>query len=178
MFFEESKRNITFERAAGIIRELPPFVSKTGVFVNAPVEFIHRAIEIAGIDTIQLHGEEPPEFCAQFAPLKVIKAFRVRGAGSLQDCVRYRGQAWLLDSYVSGTQGGTGTAFDWDVAVDAVKLSRLVIVAGGLKPETVADAIRKVHPFAVDVSSGVESAPGKKDHGRIRDFIQSAREAA
>ena len=178
MFFEESKRNITFTRAAEIIRELPPFVAKTGVFVNAPEDFIRRAVESAGIDTIQLHGEESPELCAKFAPLKVIKAFRVRGHDSLQECLLYRDHAWLLDSYVSGSPGGTGVAFDWDVAAEAGKINRMIILAGGLKPETVAAAIRKVRPYAVDVSSGVESEPGKKDHGKIREFIQRVQDAA
>jgi len=178
MFYAESKRNITFECAASIIRMLPPFVAKTGVFVDASEEFIRSAIETTGIDTLQLHGNETPEFCRQLSPKNLIKAFRVRDVESLRDCLPYRDHAWLLDSYVVGAQGGTGVAFNWDVAVEATKLSRMVILAGGLKTETVAAAVRKVRPYAVDVSSGVEVAPGKKDHAKIRRFVEAVAEAS
>ena len=175
MFFENSKRNISFSSAAEIIRELPPFVSKVGVFVNGPEDFIRQAVEVAGIETLQLHGDESPEFCARFAPLKVVKAFRIRDERSLQQCLAYRDFAWLLDSFVDGARGGTGVAFDWDVAIHATQLTRMVVLAGGLNVETVADAVHRVRPYAVDVSSGVESAPGKKDHEKMRQFIAAAR---
>jgi phosphoribosylanthranilate isomerase len=174
MFFEGSKRNVPFAQAAEIIRALPPFVTKVGVFVNAEEEFIRGALE-TGIDTLQLHGDETPEFCARFAPVKVVKAFRMRGDETLRQCLAYPNHAWLLDSYVSGEQGGTGATFDWNLAAEATKLNRRVILAGGLKPFTVAAAVQKVQPYAVDVSSGVESAPGRKDHGKIRAFIVAAK---
>jgi phosphoribosylanthranilate isomerase len=174
MFFENSKRNLSPSTAAEIIRELPPFISKVGVFVNPTKDFVRAAMETSGIDTLQFHGEEPPQFCAQFG-LKVIKAFRIRDRDTLRDCLHYRDYAWLLDSYVAGEQGGTGVAFNWDVAVEATKLSRMIILAGGLKVNTVADAVRQVQPFAVDVSSGVESAPGNKDHAKIREFIAAVK---
>ena len=177
MFFAESKRNLSFESAAVIVRELPPFVSKVGVFVNAREEVIRHALETTGIDTLQFHGDEPPDFCARFN-LKVIKAFRVRDRTSLDQCLAYRSHAWLLDSDVPGQAGGTGVAFDWSVAAQAAQLSRMVILAGGLKVETVAEAVRKVRPYAVDVSSGVESEPGRKDPGKVREFIAAARAAA
>lgn len=177
MFFENSKRNVLPAQAAEIIRELPPFVSKVGVFVNATKEFVRSTVEMSGIDTLQFHGEEPPQFCAQFG-LKTIKAFRIRDRESLHDCSAYRNSAWLLDSYVDGAHGGTGVAFNWDVAAEATRLSRMIILAGGLKVETVGDAVRKVRPYALDVSSGVESMPGKKDHAKIREFIAAARAAA
>jgi len=177
MFFANSKRHVSFRTAAEIIRELPPFVSKVGVFVNAPESVIRQAVAETGIDTLQLHGEEAPEFCARFAPLKVIKAFRIRDHDSLRACLAYRDHAWLLDSFVDGAHGGTGVAFNWDVAGEATKLSRMVILAGGLKPESVADAVQRVRPYGVDVSSGVESAPGQKDHAKIRAFIAAARAA-
>lgn len=177
MFFENSKRNIPLNTAAEIIGELPPFVSKVGVFVNADEDFIRRALGVTGIDTLQFHGEESPEFCARFAPLKVIKAFRIRDESSLQQCTAYREHAWLLDSYVNGAHGGTGVAFNWDLAVKATQLSRMTILAGGLTAETVADALHRVQPYAVDVSSGIESAPGKKDHEKVRRFIKAVRGA-
>lgn len=178
MFFENSKRNVSPVLAAEIIRELPPFVSKVGVFVNAAQDVILGTVDQAGIDTLQFHGDETAEFCSRFAPMKAIKAFRISDRASVSDCLNYRDHAWLLDSYVAGERGGTGVAFNWDVAVEAMRLSRMVILAGGLKMETVAEAVRKVQPYAVDVSSGVESAPGKKDHGKLRDFIAAARSAA
>jgi phosphoribosylanthranilate isomerase len=177
MFFDKSKRHVTAGAVAEIVRELPPLVAKVGVFVNPTADFVHETIEVARIDTIQLHGEETPEFCAQF-PLKVIKAFRVKDHETLRDCLHYREHAWLLDSYVEGALGGTGVTFNWDVAVEATRLSRMVMLAGGLKVETVAGAVAKVRPYAVDVSSGVEAAPGKKNPAKIRAFIQAAREAA
>ena len=176
MFFDQSKRNIQRGQAAQIIRELPPFVARVGVFVNPTVEFVHAVIEATAIDTLQFHGDEPPAFCSQFG-LKVIKAFRIRDRDSLRTCMAYRDFAWLLDSHVDGAQGGTGVAFDWNVAAEAVKLSRMVILAGGLKPQTVAEAVSKVRPYAVDVSSGVESEAGKKDHRKVREFIAAAKGA-
>ena len=175
MFFAGSKRHVSRPAAAAIIRELPPLMAKVGVFVNATADDIRRVVAETGIDTLQLHGEEPPEFCAQFAPLKVVKAFRLQDRASLEDCRRYPAHAWLLDSFVAGAHGGTGVVADWNLAEAAARWHRLVILAGGLRVETVAEAVRRVRPFAVDVSSGVESAPGQKDHTKIRAFIQAVR---
>jgi phosphoribosylanthranilate isomerase len=175
MFFEGSKRHVSLSAAAAIIRELPPLISKVGVFVNATPEDIRRTIAETGIDTLQLHGEETPEFCAQFAPIKVVKAFRLRDRDSLRECLNYPAHAWLLDSYVEGSRGGTGVTADWDLAEEAVRVSRQVILAGGLQVETVAEAVRRVRPYAVDVSSGVESAPGQKDPSKVQAFIQAVR---
>lgn len=177
MFYEPSRRNISPDAAAGITRELPPFVARVGVFVNPTEDFVRQIIETSGLDTLQFHGEETPGFCAQF-DLKVLKAFRIRDRDSLRDCASYPDCAWLLDSYVAGAHGGTGAAFDWEVAVEATQLSRRIILAGGLKVETVAEAVRRVRPYAVDVSSGVESALGKKDHGLVQEFISVAKAAA
>ncbi|MBI5773110.1 MAG: phosphoribosylanthranilate isomerase [Verrucomicrobia bacterium] len=175
MFYEASPRHLTTEAAAKIIRQLPPFVAKVGVFVNAPVEAIHRTVEACGLDTLQLHGEETPEFCRQFPRLKVVKAFRIKDATSLSSLPPYETDAWLLDSFVPGKPGGTGEKFNWELACEAKESGRPVILAGGLTPENIAEAIHEVWPFGVDVSSGVESAPGKKDHARIRDFIAAVR---
>lgn len=176
MFFQSSKRNLSIDHAASIIREVPPFVAKVGVFVNPVEELVRAAVDVAGIDTLQFHGEESPDFCGRFSE-KIVKAFRVRDQASLHACLAYRRYAWLLDSYVGGARGGTGVVFDWNIAAEATKLNRMVILAGGLRAETVGDAVRKVRPYAVDVSSGVEAAPGKKDHQKIRDFVASVRSA-
>ena len=168
---------LSFAAAAQSIRELPPFIARTGVFVNPTADFVRAAIATSGLDTLQFHGEETPEFCAQFG-LPILKAFRVKDRSVLTLCAAYRDCAWLLDSHVDGALGGTGVAFDWDVAIEAVKLHPKVILAGGLKAETVAEAVRRVRPYGVDVSSGVEAAPGKKDPAKIRQFITAARAAA
>ena len=176
MFFEGSRRNISYDAAREIIRELPPFVSKVGVFVNASRDDVKRAIEQIGIDTLQFHGEEPPEACRGFG-LKTVKAFRVQGKDMLALMPRYDVDAWLLDSFVTGARGGTGVTFNWDLAVHARSLGTPIMLAGGLTPENVKSAIEHVQPYAVDVSSGVESAPGKKDPALIAAFVENARKA-
>lgn len=176
MFFKDSRRHISFDAAREIIRDLPPFIAKVGVFVNAKADEVRRAIEQTGIDTLQFHGEEAPEACRGFG-LKTIKAFRVQGKDMLALMPRYDVDSWLLDSFVAGTRGGTGMTFDWDLAVHARSLGTPIILAGGLTPKNVKDAIEHVQPYAVDVSSGVESSPGKKDPTLIAAFIANALEA-
>jgi phosphoribosylanthranilate isomerase len=174
MFFEGSSRYVSPEKARSIIRGLPPFVAKVGVFVNAPRAVIERTILETGIDTLQFHGEEMPEDCRGFG-VKTIKAFRVQGKDMLALMPRFDVDAWLLDSFVKGERGGTGVTFNWDLAVHARNLGTPVILAGGLTPENIDRAVQQVQPFGVDVSSGVESAPGKKDARMISAFIERAR---
>ena len=174
MFYAPSPRCVTRERAAEIIRELPPFIARVGVFVDPNEEEVRRAIAECGIDTLQFHGEESPEFCRQFG-LRVVKAFRVRDAASLEATKAFPKEAWLLDSFVAGKLGGTGERFNWDLAAEAARRHRTVLLAGGLTPTNVADAVKQVHPYGLDVSSGVESAPGKKDAAKVRDFISAAK---
>lgn len=176
MFWEASPRSTTPEQVSKILRDLPPFVARVGVFVNPSADKVRSVIAETGIDTLQFHGEEAPEFCRQFG-LRVIKAFRVRDADSLKPLADFRSEAWLLDSFVDGKHGGTGKVFNWDLAAQAVKQGGRVILAGGLTPENAADAVRRVRPYALDVSSGVESAPGKKDIAKIRAFIAAAKTA-
>ncbi|MSU62392.1 MAG: phosphoribosylanthranilate isomerase [Pedosphaera sp.] len=176
MFYEPSPRFVSTHAAAEIIRELPPFIAKVGVLVDAGQETIQHVIDVCGIDTLQFHGEESPKFCRHFG-LKTIKAFRVRGPEVLEQVKHYEAVAWLLDSFVPGALGGTGATFNWDIASDATALSPRVILAGGLTPENVAEAVRRVRPFGIDVSSGVESAPGRKDADKLRTFIAAAKSA-
>jgi phosphoribosylanthranilate isomerase len=177
IFYAGSPRHISLESAAAIISKLPPFVTKVGVFVDAPVEFIRDAIRVTGIDAVQLHGSESPSFCNELARERVgvIKAFRVKDPSSLQEMGEYRTRVFLLDSYVPGQAGGTGAQFNWDVAVEAKRFGKSIILAGGLNPENVSDAVSKVVPYGVDVSSGVEASPGKKDLGKLRMFLDRAR---
>ena len=125
---------------------------------------------------LQFHGGEPPEFCAQFG-LKTMKAFRVSDEASLAELPKYSTNAYLLDACSPKALGGTGETFNWKLAVEAQKFGKPIFLAGGLTPENVADAVRKIRPFGVDVASGVESAPGNKDHAKMRAFVQAVRDA-
>jgi len=174
MFYERSPRHVTFATAAEIARALPPFIVKAGVFVNPDKDVVRRAIGDCGVSLLQFHGEEPPEFCTQFGVMSM-KAFRVRDAASLGALTNYPTDAWLLDAFSPDAHGGTGAKFNWDLAIEAKKFGRPIFLAGGLTPENVGDAVRQVQPFGVDVSSGVESAPGKKDHAKVRVFIHAVR---
>jgi phosphoribosylanthranilate isomerase len=174
VFYEPSPRHVSVETAAAIIRRLPPFVVKVGVFVDAEEDLVVRASGECGLSLLQFHGDELPDYCLQFG-LMSMKAFRVRDAASLEALPRYATDAWLLDTYSPGKPGGTGETFNWELAVEAQKLGRPVFLAGGLTPETVEEAVRRVQPYGVDVSSGVEAAPGKKDLERVRKFIEAAK---
>jgi len=174
VFYEQSPRRICIDAAARIVRELPPDVVKAGVFVNAPEELVVKAIEECGLNLLQFHGDESPEDCLRFG-LMSIKAFRIRNARSLDSLPAYKTDAWLLDAYAPEKIGGTGESFNWDLAVEAQKWGRPIFLAGGLTPENVGQAVGRVHPFGVDVSSGVEAAPGKKDHAKVREFIRAAK---
>lgn len=174
MFYEASPRCVTSNQALEMLRDIPPFVARVGVFVNPSVDKVRATIAETGIDTLQFHGEETPAFCRQFG-LRVIKAFRVRNAQSLKPLADFPSEAWLLDSFVEGKHGGTGAVFNWDLAAQAVKQGGRVILAGGLTPENAADAVRQVRPYALDVSSGVELAPGRKDVAKVRAFIAAAK---
>jgi phosphoribosylanthranilate isomerase len=174
VFWEQSPRCISVEAAAGLIRQLPPFVIKVGVFVNAREDLVVRAARECGLNLLQFHGEESPEYCAQFG-LMTMKAFRIRDAASLQAAPDYHTDAWLFDAYAPDKPGGTGETFNWDLALQARGWGRPIFLAGGLTPENVAEAVRRARPYAVDVSSGVEAAPGKKDHAKVRAFIQAAK---
>ena len=177
MIYEQSPRAISIEAAAAIIRQLPPFVTKVGVFVDPTIELVRGAVEGAELQAVQLHGNETPEFCAQVRT-DVIKAFRIEGADSLEPVRRYQTTAWLLDSFVAGKPGGTGAKFNWDLAARVKGWGRPILLAGGLTPENVGAAVKQVRPYGVDVSSGVESAPGKKDRAKMRDFIAAAKAAS
>ena len=174
VFHERSPRYVSLHAAAEIIRQLPPFAAKVGVFVDPPKDLVLRAIAECGLNVLQFHGSEAPEFCVQFGIMS-IKAFRIRDAASLEPLPNYRTDAWMLDAFAGEAQGGTGKTFNWDLAVQAGNLGKPIFLAGGLTPENVADAVSKVRPFAVDVSSGVEAEPGKKDHAKVRAFIASAK---
>ncbi len=174
MFYERSPRHISLATAVEISRALPPFVVKVGVFVNPDEDMVMRAIGDCGVSLLQFHGEETPEFCTQFGVMSM-KAFRVRGPETLAELPKYPTDAWLLDAYSADAHGGTGAKFNWNLALEATQFGRPIFLAGGLTPENVGEAVRRVQPFGVDVSSGVESSPGKKDHEKVRAFIQAVK---
>lgn len=177
LFYAPSPRHVSFDQAAEIIQRLPPFVAAVGVFVDAPAAFVQEAIDRTGINTLQFHGHETPAFAAQFG-LKTLRAFRLRDRSTLDDLLAHRASAWLLDSYVPGVPGGSGQTFNWDLALAAKQLGGCIILAGGLTPENVASAVRYVQPYGLDVSSGVEATPGRKDASKVAEFIARARAAA
>jgi len=174
MFYAKSPRHISLETAEEIARALPPYVLKAGVFVNPSEELVMEAITRCGLNLLQFHGDEQPEFCTRFGVMSM-KAFRIRDAASLAALPEYPTEAYLLDAFSAEALGGTGEKFNWDLAIEAKKFGKPIFLAGGLTPENVAEAVTKVQPFGVDVSSGVESAPGKKDAAKVRAFIAAAK---
>jgi len=172
VFHSLSPRNIGVEAAAAIIREVPPFVQTVGLFVNVPIEYVNDTVEATGLDVVQLHGDETPEYC-RLVGRRVVKAFRIKDIDSLEPIRRYSVAGFLLDAWSPKAYGGTGMTFNWDIAKVAEQYGP-IILAGGLTPENVAQAVETVSPFAVDVSSGVESVPGKKGPEKVLAFIRHA----
>lgn len=171
---EARKRNryIDPDAAAAIIARLPPFVLTVAVTVNEPLERLREYLTL--VDRVQLHGEEPPAVASALGA-RAIQAFRPDGGFDASALSAYACGGYLLDAHVPGARGGTGTTGDWAAARAAADLGVPIILAGGLTPENVAEAIRAVRPYGVDTSGGVEAAPGKKDHERVRRFIHEAK---
>jgi phosphoribosylanthranilate isomerase len=174
-FYRKSPRYIEPQKAAEIIGQLPPFIVPVGIFVNEKEDKIRDITSLACIQGIQLHGDETPEFCQRFGS-RVIKAFQVRNKASLERMSHYRVSAYLLDSYKEGLRGGTGTTFDWHLAVVAKTFGR-IILAGGLTPDNVVEAVKLVRPYGVDVCGGIEKEQGVKDHALMKKFITDVRGA-
>jgi phosphoribosylanthranilate isomerase len=175
-FYEKSPRYIAEAEAAKIRSRLPKKIEAVGIFVNAPTAKVAELCKTLKLDAAQLHGDESPETVAEVARKNTVwKAFRVEPDFRLETLDEYpEASAFLFDAAHTGQYGGTGRTTDWDVARRAA-LEHRIILAGGLNLENVAAAVRIVRPYAVDVASGVESKPGKKDHGRMREFIEEVR---
>jgi len=179
VFWPESPRAVTPEGARAIGEALPPFVVRVGVFVDATRDEMTRVADAAGLDMLQLHGDEPPEAFAGL-PRRALKAVRVGDGFAPEDALRYAGKAAgvLVDTRLPGgtpLPGGTGVPFDWTLVKGLAEQVRFLVLAGGLAPENVAAAIRAVRPHGVDVSSGVESAPGRKDPKRVKALLDAVR---
>ncbi|MEW6129722.1 MAG: phosphoribosylanthranilate isomerase [Acidobacteriota bacterium] len=174
-FWTKSPRYLAPDEARKIIHRLPPFVSCVGVFVNESAVRINQIVEQTGINAVQLHGDETPEFIGDLLPVKIIKAFRVGEDFDINVLTRFSASAFLLDAKVKGEYGGTGMRFDWRIAIEAQKIAP-IILAGGLTSANVSEAIQFVRPFAVDVCSGVEAEPGRKDLQKLREFLNKVRQ--
>ena len=173
IFYKKSPRSVTMQAVREIVLELPPFVDSVGVFVNETAEQINKIADHCKLDRVQLHGDESPAFCKKIRR-RVIKAIRVKDIQSLKKLSDYPVSSFLLDTFSEDQYGGTGKVFDWNLAYPAKKYGP-IILAGGLTPINVHQAIQRIQPYGVDVCSGVESQPGIKDHKKMKAFIKNVK---
>ena len=173
VFYENSPRKIAKEKAKEIIDKIQTLeqrVVKVGVFVDELEEKVNRIASYCNFDILQFHGDETLDYCKKF-PQKIIKAFRIKDKESLVDIPKYEVDYYLLDAYRKDLPGGTGRTFNWALAKEAREFGRPIILSGGLNPENIIEALGRVSPFGVDVSSGVELSPGQKDHKKLEEFM-------
>jgi phosphoribosylanthranilate isomerase len=175
VLYKSSPRYIDTKAVKNIISQLPPFVTTVGVFADTDERDIRAIVEDCGLDVIQLQGDEPADLCRRLGG-RVIKAIRIRDKFSLNRMIPYKVRAFVLDTYREGQLGGTGETFDWSLATEAKKFGK-IILAGGLTPENIRQAIEQVRPYGVDVSTGVEERLGKKDPSKLKVFIETAKKA-
>ena len=176
IFFENSPRKVDPEHARVIIEDLPKNILKVGLFLDQDLDSVKRIATNCHIDILQLHGEESPEYCKKLKEnFKIIKSFKVKDETSLKNVNKYKDvDHYLFDTYVKGVPGGTGKSFNWDI-LQGKSFDKPIFLAGGLNPKNVKEATSKVLPYAVDVASGVEKAPGKKDYKLLKEFIDNAK---
>lgn len=180
VFFKDSPRFVPLEKAEIIVKDLPPFISAVGVFVNEDLRFIEECVERCSLNAVQIHGDEDVQYCLKFKGLKLggvklIKAIRVKDWESLAAIEDCPADAFILDAYKKGLYGGAGQGFDRSLAVIANEYGRNIIISGGLDPDNVYNIIKEVKPYGVDVSSGIESSPGKKNVEMMERFIEEVR---
>jgi phosphoribosylanthranilate isomerase len=173
--FADSPRRMSVDRVRGIVRDLPTFIVTVGVFVDHDLDEMIKITDACGLDRVQVHGDRTDDAAAFFGR-RAVKAVRVK-PGLARDWAADPQAALLLDAWSPDQAGGTGRTFDWSQAVEPARI-RPIILAGGLTPENVAAAVQQVNPYAVDVSSGVETSPGRKDHDRLQRFIDNAKNRA
>ncbi len=175
VFYRKSPRNVSLNVVKSIVADLPPFVLPVGVFVNAEPENVRRTMDECGLVLAQIHGDESAEYCESLGR-PVVRGIRLRDRNTLFSMAEYKGRArvrgFVLDAFSGTAYGGTGKIADWNLAQEAAR-SFSFLLAGGLTSDNVQDAIRKVRPYGVDVSSGVEARPGKKDPAKVKAFVQA-----
>lgn len=177
VFYDKSPRSVEPSVAKRIIQSLPPFVLSVGVFVNQPEETVRRTFDSCGLALAQIHGDETAEYCESLGR-PVLRAIRLKDRRNFLALAEYKGRmgvrGFVVDAFHQEKYGGTGQTTDWTMAAEAANAAP-ILLAGGLTPQNVQEAIRQVRPYGVDVSSGVEASPGKKDHQKLREFIQAVR---
>lgn len=175
VFYKKSPRYIVPEKARAIIRQLPKAIKKVGIFVDEREKTIKHIANSCGLDILQFHGKETPEFCRKFPGKKIIKAFRIKDKIDLDEVIRYKTHGYLFDTFVKLKPGGTGRQFNWNLLKGLSEIRRTIFLSGGLTGKNVKQAIKAVHPDWVDASSSVESRPGKKDFRKVKKFIEAAK---
>jgi len=175
LFYKKSSRYISPLKALGIVNRLPKQLIKVGVFVNSKEKEIRAVAKMCKLDMLQFHGDEPPEFCDRFKGYRVIKAFRIRRKRDLKNILRYKTGASLFDAYIKSKRGGTGEKFNWELISGIDRSKGVIFLSGGLNEKNVRKAIEVTCPDWVDVSSSVESVRGRKDHQKVKNFIQAAK---
>jgi phosphoribosylanthranilate isomerase len=174
IFYKKSPRYICPDKAANISRILPKEIERVGVFVDEKVTTVKKIAKLCGLDMLQFHGKESPEYCKKFKGYKVVKAFRISKKEDLEGVSKYKTFAYLFDSFSKAKPGGTGNKFNWKILAQAATIKPVVFISGGLAASNVKQAIKLLKPDWVDVSSSLELKPGIKDHKKIQKFIQTA----
>jgi phosphoribosylanthranilate isomerase len=172
ILYKKSKRFIELNEVKNIIKDVPRNILKVGVFVNEKIDILKDIINKNIFDILQLHGTESPSYCDELKSISIFKAFGLNSKKDLNILTKYKVAGYLLDTHKKGKFGGTGKTFDWELAKEAKKIVSPIILSGGLNPYNIFDAINIVDPWAVDVSSGVEKSPGKKDKEKMKQFIK------
>jgi phosphoribosylanthranilate isomerase len=177
VFYKKSPRYIQPDKAANISAILPRKIKRIGVFVDAKVATVKRIARLCGLDMLQFHGRESPQYCKKFKDYKIIKAFRIDKQKDLEGVSKYKTFAYLFDSFSKTKFGGTGNKFNWKILAQTVKMKPIVFLSGGLAVGNIKQAVKLLQPDWVDVSSSLELKPGHKSHKKIQEFIQTARSA-
>lgn len=175
VFYKDSPRFINPQEAKNIIKGLPKNILKIGVFVNAREKTVKDIAKLCNLDILQFHGAESPGFCARFIGYKVIKAFRIKNKINLAKALKYKTFAYLFDAFLKDKPGGTGKKLNWQLFKFLDSIKQPIFLSGGLNAGNVREAIKIARPDWVDVSSALESSPGKKDHKKVKEFIQAVR---
>lgn len=175
VFYKKSPRYLSPAKAREIIRQLPREIIKIGVFVNAGEKTVKRIAKFCRLDILQFHGDESWQFCQKFKGYKIIKAFRIKDRLDLGKILKYKTFAYLFDTFIKNKIGGTGKKFNWEILKHLPRIKQPIFLSGGLNSRNVLGAIKSIRPEWVDASTSLESAPGKKDHCKLKDFIKVAK---